>query len=105
MNIFEDANPSAIEINNSRQLNYTVINDETGLSVDPADGLFFSYSYPGSEVVIYTYGTDTEIVRDDVGEYHVNLTFDVAGFWFYAWKSLGPDTGRSRQIFVKPSTV
>lgn len=42
-----------------------------------------------SGTTVYVYGTDAEIVRDAVGEYHADISVDVEKTWYYAWVSTG----------------
>jgi hypothetical protein len=49
----------------------------------------FKVKPPRSEVVTYVYGTDAELVKDDVGEYHVDVVGDIKGKWVYRFEGSG----------------
>lgn len=51
-------------------------------------GLTFSYRKPDGSTASYTL-SDAELVNDSVGTYHVNLTVDAAGAWFWSWVATG----------------
>jgi hypothetical protein len=59
--------------------------DEDGTAVDP-DVVIFRYKTASVAETSYTYGTDAEVVRDSAGNYHVDLTPDTAGIWYYRWE-------------------
>ena len=42
---------------------------------------------PSGIETLYTYGVDAELIRDDVGDYRLALTFTESGEWFYIWDS------------------
>lgn len=37
----------------------------------------------------YVYGTDVEVVKDKTGQYHIDITFDIAGDWAVRFKGAG----------------
>lgn len=62
--------------------------------LDPSVVLF-EFRKPGAAVVLYTYPTDTQLVKDSTGVYHVDLSLDTAGAWVYRWYSTG--TGQAAE--------
>jgi hypothetical protein len=66
-----------------------------GIDADP-DGLIFMWRTPSAsvdEAQQFEYGTDVELVRDNVGQYHVTMLLDMPGLW------------RFKAISVKGGTV
>jgi hypothetical protein len=62
---------------------------------DPT-ALSFKYLKPNASVyVLLTYGVDGALVKDSIGNYHVDLNCDVDGLWEYRWASTG--TGQAAQ--------
>lgn len=53
--------------------------------VDPASSVIFTMREPDGTVTAYTYGVDAELVRDAVGEYHVDWTISQVGIHTYKW--------------------
>lgn len=47
-----------------------VFTDELGAAIDP-DEVTFTLKAPDETETVFTYGTDEEVVRDDVGEFHI----------------------------------
>ena len=62
--------------------------DEGGSAADPS-AVFCAVRDPSGNVTTYEYGQDAELVKDDTGEYHVDVDTDEAGMWFYRWYSTG----------------
>ena len=63
----------------------------TPIEVDPTAVLFKMKTAAGA-VTTYTYGgtaSNTALVRDDVGDYHVDFTLSAPGLWSYRWESSG----------------
>lgn len=67
--------------------------------VDPAT-VTFKIKPPESDVVEYIYGTDTELIKDSTGKYHVDIDANSAGTWFYRFFSTGSSQGASEREFV-----
>ena len=47
---------------------------------------------PGGIETTYVYGTDTELSRESLGNYHLDFVPDYPGRWFYRWQSTGSGT-------------
>lgn len=62
--------------------------DENGAAVDPTT-VTFKFKKPASAETEYVYPTDAELVKDSTGNYHVDLTLDTAGKWYYRWAGTG----------------
>src|SRR5579872_6677913 len=59
-----------------------------GVATDPSV-LTFQFIKPDGTTTTYTYGVDAQLVRDSVGNYHVQLAVDLAGNWSYEWVATG----------------
>lgn len=55
---------------------------------DPTS-LRFKFRNPSNKLTTYVYGTDPEIVRDALGEFHVELMLNAPGEWRYRWEGEG----------------
>ena len=63
--------------------------------LDPTTVLF-SFSKPdGTTTTTYVYTTNTQLVKDSTGIYHVDLNADQSGVWYYRFFSQG--TGQAAQ--------
>ena len=64
-------------------------NPASGALMDPA-AVFFKFKDPTSGVVtIYTYGVDSQLVKDSTGKYHVDVNASSVGRWYYKFYSTG----------------
>ena len=59
-----------------------------GAPIDPT-GVNVSIREPGGTVTIYVYGTDSEVVKDSAGNYHIDVNANAPGRWYYRWWSTG----------------
>jgi len=57
----------------------------------PADptAVTFQFTDPSDETTTYTYGVDDELVKDDTGDYHVDVSLAEAGRYYYRWAGTG----------------
>lgn len=61
------------------------------------NGDFYQYDYNGSPV--------GELIRDDVGEYHVDVSADVAGTWYFRFYSTGNGEAANEERFKVAESV
>jgi uncharacterized protein YfaS (alpha-2-macroglobulin family) len=59
-----------------------------GVDVDPT-AVYCQVMNPAGSVVTYAYGTDEELVKDNAGDYHLEVNANQAGRWRYRWYSTG----------------
>jgi hypothetical protein len=70
-------------------------NPATNGLLDPT-GVQFKFKHPVLGIVTtYVYGTDAQLVRDSQGMYHVTISADAAGHWY--WKFTSTGTGQAAQ--------
>lgn len=69
--------------------------------VDP-DTVSFLTKDPNGDVEQYDYlgSPPGDVVRDDVGEYHLNISPTIAGTWTYRVESTGNGQAANEQTFV-----
>lgn len=70
-----------------------------GTAIDPSV-VKFKYRAPTGDTVTYTYGTDVQLVKDSVGNYHVDLSLDIAGTWHYKFYSTGTGQAADESQFT-----
>jgi hypothetical protein len=58
---------------------------------DPTS-VFFTLTKPDGSTLSYEYGTDAELVRDAIGEFHVDLIYDQKGRHKLKWQGTGTVT-------------
>lgn len=49
----------------------------------------FKLKNPSEELTTYVYGTDPEVVKDSVGNYHFDLIVEDSGRYHYRWEGTG----------------
>jgi len=60
--------------------------DADSTATDP-DVVRFKLKTPAGTVTTYVYGTDSELVRDSVGNYHVDVDVTaIPGAWYYRFE-------------------
>jgi uncharacterized protein YfaS (alpha-2-macroglobulin family) len=68
--------------------------DKLNAPVDPTT-VTFKVRAPDGSVMTYVFGTDSELVKDSVGNYHVDVSVNLDGYWFYRYESTG--TGQAAE--------
>lgn len=59
-----------------------------GVAIDPT-AVKFAYRNPAGITTVLTYPTDAALVKDSVGNYHVDVNINAAGVWRYRFYSTG----------------
>lgn len=62
--------------------------DADGAQADPT-AIFAVVKAPDVAAVTYEYNVDAELVKDDTGDYHLDLSLSSAGVWAVRWYSTG----------------
>lgn len=62
--------------------------DTDGTAQDPT-ALTVYYKDPSANITELVYLTDTDVVKDATGIYHVDIDIDESGKWFYRFKGTG----------------
>ena len=81
-----------------------VFKNSGGTAVDPTT-VTFVFRKPSDSVTTYVYGTDSQLVKDSVGNYHVDLTPAAGehGEWQYRWTSTRtPAQAEPGEFAVRP---
>lgn len=77
--------------------------DSAGTAIDPMN-VYFSVKNPVGITTTYTYGVDTQLVKDATGKYHVDVNANLVGAWFYRFYSDGTGQAADESSFrVAPS--
>ena len=73
---------------------------EDGEAADPS-AVYAVVKEPGEAAITYTYGTDAELVRDSVGNYHLDQGLETAGIWAVRWYSTGNVQAGSADALIR----
>lgn len=69
-----------------------------GEAIDPTV-VSISVRDPEGVVTTKVYGTDEDVIKDSVGNYHYDVDVDQAGTWYYRWFSTGAGKAGAEQLF------
>ncbi|MEK6860967.1 MAG: hypothetical protein AABY07_03255 [Nanoarchaeota archaeon] len=69
-------------------------------NTDPT-GVKFQIKNPSGTITTYIFGTDSQLVKDSVGNYHVDFLVNVSGDWNYSFEGTGATApGRKETRFA-----
>jgi hypothetical protein len=77
--------------------------DSDGMAVDPAN-VYCQVKPLSSTTTTYTYGVDDELVRDSVGNYHLDIDCNAVGNWYYAWYATGDGQAADESYIIVDSS-
>lgn len=75
-----------------------------GVDVDPTT-VSFKFKTPAGVVTTYTYPASAQLVKDSTGDYHVDLSANEDGQWWFRFESTGTGQAASEQAFYVKSEV
>jgi hypothetical protein len=70
-----------------------------GTDVDPTTGPTCRYRSPAGVTAVKTYPTDAEVVKDSVGDFHLDIDANAEGRWHYRWEGTGTNQGAAEAYF------
>lgn len=73
--------------------------NQAGAALDPT-AIVFKFTTPAAATTIYTYGVDGQLVRDSIGNYHVDVNANAAGRWRYRYESTGTGQAAAEGVFL-----
>ena len=65
-----------------------VFKNTSDVETDPTT-ITMKFKDPASVITTYVHSTDSELVKDSTGNYHVDLTLDQDGHWYYQFIGTG----------------
>ena len=63
-------------------------NTANGVNVDPAT-IIIRWKSPTTSLITKTFGVDTELIKDSVGVYHIDISLTEVGTWWVQAKGTG----------------
>ena len=75
-----------------------VFTDAAGSAQDP-DVVIFKFTDPSGTTTTYTYNAEAELVKDSVGNYHVDVNADATGLWRTRWEATGTGQAADESAF------
>ena len=70
-----------------------------GVAIDPTV-VKFKYRTRDGTATTLTYGTDAALVKDSVGNYHVDVSVTASGDWLYRFESTGTGQTAGENMFL-----
>ena len=75
-----------------------VFTDSSKAYIDPS-AVMVDVTPPNNPKVVYTYGVDTDLHKEDMGKYHIEIPVEFVGIWKYKWRSTGIGQAASSNSF------
>lgn len=72
--------------------------DAAGVAADPTT-VRFKYKTPAGTTTTLTYLTDSALVKDSVGNYHVDVSITETGTWRWRWEGTGTNASAAEGVF------
>src|SRR5262245_15769254 len=72
--------------------------DLAGTPIDPG-GVIARVKTPLGVKTTYTYGVDVALVKDSVGNYHIDIEPAIQGIWKYRWEGTISNKGAEESSF------
>lgn len=70
-----------------------------GTAVDPAT-VKFRIRRPDRTIDFYEYGVDGEVIKDAVGNYHMDILIDQSGTWYYRVEGITTNRGAEENSII-----
>ena len=84
--------PNSYTLGQNVRCSVVIRNVTTQALVDPTTVTFRAKS-PNGTLTVHVFGVDPELIKDGVGQYHDDITLNVAGDWYYRWEGTGAHVG------------
>lgn len=95
----------AIFVNDKRRFSGPFQIVSTSAYTDPTT-VTATVRLPDGTVTVYTYGVDAAVVKDDTGQYHIDITPSSAGELIVGFKGVGVvDTYNETAVYVLPASM
>lgn len=78
-------------------------NTDSGSAIDPTT-VQVKYEDPDGTKITLTYGVDSALIKDSVGNYHADLNANKTGIWVYRFESTGVGQAANEREFYVQST-
>ena len=72
--------------------------NQAGAFVDPG-GVRVRVKNPLGTATVYVFGVDAGVIKDSVGNYHLDIDADQEGVWFYRWEGITTNKGAGEHSF------
>lgn len=70
-----------------------------GALTDPTT-VTVKYKTPTGTSTTLVYPTDFAVVKDGVGNYHLDLNLNAGGTWYFRWEATGTIIGAAQETFT-----
>jgi len=75
-----------------------IFKNSAGTAIDPT-AVKVKVRTPAKLTTEYVYGTDAEVVKDSTGNYHIDVSGSLSGFYFIYWYSTGTGQAAEEHFF------
>ncbi len=77
----------------------TAFTNSGGSAADPSN-ITVKYRIGAGVISSYVYGTDAEVVRDSVGNYHIDILMENPGVYHIRWEGTGTVTAADEDTWI-----
>ena len=81
----------------------TTFTNLAGAAIDPTT-VSFSFKTPAGVTTTYVYPTDAQLVKDSTGNYHVDISADTEGTYYWRFFSTGTGKAAYEGSFAIPDS-
>ena len=74
-----------------------------GIATDPTT-VVLRYKNPAGTPTTWTFGVDSQVVKNSVGNYRADINANVGGTWYFRWEGTGAAQGVAQDSFVVTAT-
>lgn len=100
------ADPNVYDVGDRTEISASFTDPNSGDEpIDPTT-VKVHYKKPDGTVTTKVHGTDVEVVKEDTGDYKIEITLDAAGVWRYRWEGEGAAIAAEEgQLLVRAQEV
>lgn len=81
-----------------------VFKNTAGTAIDPT-AVKVKIKQPGTDGTEYVYGVDGSLIKDSVGNYHIDVDATASGIWRWKWYSTGSGKAANEGSFRVAETA
>lgn len=77
--------------------------ETSGIPTDPTT-VVFKYKSPSGAITTWTFGVNSQVVKDGLGIYRADIDVNAGGTWYFRWEGTGAVQGAIQDSFTALAT-
>ena len=73
---------------------------ETGGAATDPTTVILRYKNPTGTITAWTFGVDSQVVKDSVGNFRADINTNAGGTYYFRWEGTGASQGAGQDSFV-----